>query len=749
MSSHGSKSRHKPPSAANLHHSAEEAFAFALALFRGGKFDQAERACTIILEHWSTYIAALHLRGLTRHKLRQFDGAVADCQQVLEQQPESAAAWNDLGNALSALQRHAQALDAFERALVIRPEFPEALNGCGAALSVQERHEEALARYDSALALKPDYVAALNNRAGVLARIGRREKALAGYDRAIALAPGSADLHYNRGSVLAALGRHHEALAGYDRALALRPGFAEAHNNRAGVLATLKRHQEAVASCTRALQIKPTLTEALKNRGGALSFLGRHEQAIDDLERALELDSDLPFARGTLFHSKMHCCDWRNYDANAARIVAGVRANERVVEPFAFLGVSDCPADQLRCSRIWVRDQCPSSALPVPTGSWPAHRRIRVAYVASDLREHAVGYLIAGLLERHDRGRFEIVGVSLGVDDGSAMRSRLEKAFDRFVDVRAKSDQQVAQLLRDMEIDIAVDCNGFTTGARPAIFAMRPTPVQASYIGFPGTMGADYIDYLIADEVVIPRDLQGEYAENIVYLPDTYQANDSTRRIAERSPSRSDAGLPERAFVFCCFNNSYKIAPAIFDIWMRILHRVEGSVLWLIEGNASACRNLRREAAERSVSPDRIVFAPKIPSPDHLARHQLADLFLDTLPYNAHTTASDALWAGLPVLTCLGTTFAGRVAASLLQAIGLRELIADSLAEYESLALHLAGDCVRLARLRQQLSNQRDTWPLFDTPRFCRHMEAAYTQMWERHQRSERPAGFSVHPSSA
>jgi predicted O-linked N-acetylglucosamine transferase (SPINDLY family) len=371
--------------------------------------------------------------------------------------------------------------------------------------------------------------------------------------------------------------------------------------------------------------------------------------------------------------------------------------------------------------------------------------RIRVAYLSADFHAHATAYLMAGVLEQHDRSRFEVYAVSFRKSDGSEMRARVENACEHFIDVCDMSDREVAVLLRAHRIDIAIDLKGFTRDARTGILAFRPAPIQVNYLGYPCTMGAGYIDYLIADEIVVPKDEHPNYSEKIVYLPDTYQCNDSKRTIAGVVPSRSDAGLPETGFVFCSFNNNYKIAPQIFDIWMRLLKETEGSVLWLLESNPAAARNLRREAEARGVARERLIFAPWCANQaDHLARISLGDLFLDTLPCCAHTTASDALWAGVPVLTCTGNTFAGRVAASLLNAVGLPEMVTHSLAEYEARALRLARDPAAMTELKAKLARNRTTYPLFDTVRFTRHMEAAYTRMWERYASGHPPAGFAV-----
>jgi predicted O-linked N-acetylglucosamine transferase (SPINDLY family) len=340
---------------------------------------------------------------------------------------------------------------------------------------------------------------------------------------------------------------------------------------------------------------------------------------------------------------------------------------------------------------------------------------------------------MAELFESHDKERFELFAFSFGPDSQDEMRQRVSRAFDRFIDVRFMSDMEVARMARELEIDIAIDLKGYTQDARPGIFSYRCAPVQVNYLGYPGTMGAEYMDYLIADKVLIPAESQTHYTENIVYLPHSYQVNDTKRVISDRTFTKAELGLPETGFVFCCFNNSYKITPTTFDSWMRILKAVEGSVLWLLEDSASATHSLQRQAQARGVQANRLIFAKRMPLSEHLARHRLADLFLDTLPYNAHTTCSDALWAGLPVLTLPGVSFAARVSASLLEAIELPELIAHSQADYEQLAIEFALNPARLTGVREKLASKRLTAPLYNTPLFTQHLESAYRQMHERH----------------
>ena len=419
-----------------------------------------------------------------------------------------------------------------------------------------------------------------------------------------------------------------------------------------------------------------------------------------------------------------------------------VRAEKPLSLPYAIVAIPSSPAEQLQCAGRYVQEQ--PAYPPLWQGEAYAHDRLRVAYLSADFNEHPTAYLTAGLFEQHDRSRFEITALSFGQNDNSPARRRLEAAFEHFIDVRDNSDQEIAALMRRSEIDIAVDLMGFTKDHRLGVLARRAAPVQVNYLGYPGTTGAPYMDYILADATVIPEDHDAFYAERVVRLPGTYQINDNRRAVGQRTPTRGECGLPQNAFVFCCFNNPQKIMPEIFDIWMRLLRATEGSVLWLFAGNAKAAANLRLEAAKRGVAPERLIFAPKASVADHLARHRLADLCLDTLPYNAHTTASDALWAGLPVLTCLGETFAGRVAASLLKAIGLDALITHTLPEYEALALRLARDPVYLATLRDRLIRNRDGSFLFDTQSATRHIETAYQTMADIARRHEKPRSFAV-----
>jgi predicted O-linked N-acetylglucosamine transferase (SPINDLY family) len=565
---------------------------------------------------------------------------------------------------------------------------------------------------------------------------------------AIAINPRVPDAFYNRGCALQMLRRNEEAIACFDSAIALKPDYHEAATNRGYALMAEHRHADAVASFDRALTFAPRDAEALSNRGTANFALKRYDAAAADFAKLLSIAPDFPFARGNLVLAHAYACDWSHLPGELKDLSARIEGGGPVLQAHASTLLCASPKEQLQAARVWVTAMCPPAPQPLWRGERYGHEKIRVAYLSADFYAHATSYLLAGVLERHDRSRFEIVGVSFGPNDGSELRARIERACDRFLDVGGNTDAEIAALLRRMEVDIALDVKGFTQDARPGIFAQRFAPVQVNYLAYPGTMGADYIDYLIADRTLVPKDARQFYSEAIAYLPDTYQPTDSARAIAERTPTRAEAGLPENGFVFCSFNNTYKITPAVFAVWMRLLHENDGSVLWLLDDNETAARNLKAEAEARGVNSERLIFAPRLAQSEHLARQRLGDLFLDTLPCNAHTTASDALWAGLPVLTCIGTTFAGRVAASLLHAVGLPELIAESLAGYETAAMALAREPQRLAALREKLAKTRAAAPLFDTARYTRHLERAFATMCEQVRRGEKPQDFAVEPVS-
>jgi protein O-GlcNAc transferase len=639
-------------------------------------------------------------------------------------------------NALFQRGRLADADDLYRQILDVASDHIIALNNRGVVLEQLDRVGEALASLDLALSIKPDYADACYNRGIVLLKMKRFDEALASYDQALAIKGDYSEAFSNRGIAMMELNRLDGALASFDRALAIKADYAEAHYNRGIVLMKLERPAEALAGFDSALAIRPDYAEAFFNRGAALQALKRHQEALAAFERVLAANPDHPHALSALATSAIEACDWTRAEHVSKRLTRRIVEQGGFIAPFILLFYSDDPSLQLQCARNFAGHTIPVAPRP-PRRPARKPEKIRIAYVSADFRNHPMAHLTAELFELHDRARFEVTGISFGPDDRSEIRARVAGAFDRFHDVRAKSDRDIAALIGELGIDIAVDLMGHTRNSRPGIFAPRCAPIQVSYLGFPATMGVDFIDYIIADPIVLPFDQQPFYTERIVHLPETYWVNDSQLKISERVPTRAEAGLPQQGFVFCCFNKSAKITAPVFEVWMRLLAAIEGSGLWLLRDNAVAESNLREEAANRGIDPDRLVFADKLELDRHLARHRLADLFLDTIPYNAHTTATDALQAGLPVLTCVGATFAGRVAASLLSAIGLPELIAHSLPEYQAMAMKLARDGDYRAGIRARLAQNRGSFPLFDTDRFRRHIETAYTEMYERWRRGE------------
>jgi predicted O-linked N-acetylglucosamine transferase (SPINDLY family) len=674
----------------------------------------------------------------------KFDEALTHIEHAVGLHPRHAPAHVTRGNILRELRRREEAVTSYEQALAIDPGHARAWCNLGLTLGDLERYDEALASQDKALEIDPRSVAAWTNRGIALTALRRHEEALASYDRALAIDAGSAEAWSNRSNVLSEMKRYAQALASVEKALDINPGSAEFWSNRGSILAELHRYDGALESFDKAVGIDPEDAQAWYSRGLACYELARYSEAVASFARALAKAPDTEYCLGDWVYTRMMVCDWDGIENDFQRLAARVDEGRKAAQPLSFLAVPSSSEQQKRCAENYVRSNFASAVQPLYAGEKHSHDRIRVAYLSADFHDHATAFLMAGLFEAHDRTRFETFAVSFGPDTASAMRARLRASFDRFIDVRNRSDRETALLLREAETDIAVDLKGYTRDSRPGILAYRPAPVQISYLGYPGTLGADFIDYIIADRDVIPEAQRTNYTEKVIYLPDSYQVNDAARHSVVRTRSRAEWNLPEAGFVFCCFNNSYKIAPAMFAVWMRLLERTEGSVLWLLESSTTAAQNLRHEARSRGVAPERLVFAPRTDHEEHLARYTLADLFLDTLPYNAHTTASDALWAGLPVLTCVGNAFPGRVGSSLLRAIGLLELITESLGEYEARALELAADSSRLAALRDTLVRNRRAFPLFDTALFARRLESAYVSAWKRQQSGLSPDHIDV-----
>jgi predicted O-linked N-acetylglucosamine transferase (SPINDLY family) len=716
-------------------------FRAGVTAYRLGALSQAKAMLHKALQIQPRNFEALNLLGFVAYQLGEFDTAADAFGQSIAIE-ENAEVCCNRGNALTMLSRHAEALDSYDKAIALQPNYAFSHIGRGNALSALGMHEQALPSYERAIALAPEFPMGHYNLGRLLGEIGRLPEALACFDKAISLNPNYVEALDYRGIILLAMNQFKPALESHDRAIALQPGSAYSHINRANTLVSLRQYGAAIASYERGIAIKPDIAAAYCSLAATFENLKQYELAIENYEKAIAIHPHDDVVHEALLHAKMSICDWIDFENQLNELSQKIKCGKKASGGHPLLSLNGSLALQRKAVEnvVHIADQGIGG---IPKRA-PGHR-IRLGYFSADFHAHATTALTAELFEWHDRQKFELIAFSFGPNIQDEMRQRVATAFDQFHDVETQSDREVALLSRSLGIDIAVDLKGFTRDSRVGIFASRAAPIQVNYLGYPGTMGAGFIDYLIADRTLIPEQSRRHYSEKIVYLPNSYQVN-AKRKISERVFSRKDLGLPPDGFVFCCFNGNYKITPRTFDGWMRILKKVNGSVLWLLGDNPTATGNLRKEAQNRGVDPDRLVFAERMPLPEHLARHQAADLFIDTLPCNAHTTASDALWAGLPVLTLSGEALAGRVAASLLTAMDMPGLIASTQEEFEGLAVALASNPGRLKAIRQELERKRLTTPLFDSQLFAKHLEDAYSRMVERYQADMPPADIFIAP---
>ena len=757
----------------------------ALRCAQQGDLDRARALCEDIVRLDPREGVAWDLLGSIAMHRGNLPRAAQAWRQSLQAQPDQPATWTNLGVALRGLARPDEAVRCYDRALALQSDLPEALSNRANALDDLGRHQEALSSCERALLLRPQYPEALNNRGNVLRHLGRSQEALASFDRALELRPLFVAAHSNRASALLDCDRPEDALRACEAALGIDAHHAEAHNNRAVALKRLGHIERAMVSVERALQLQPTYAEALVNRGNLLlelgwrdealtgpdpmlatpqhagralgaqalesyaralelkpdlvaaingranllSQLGRYEEAAQGFARVIERAPDYELAAGHLLHCKLRTCDWTDYQASVAALLAAVARGAPAVAPFWCLALTDSASLQLACARTFCRRQVPAGLAPLPPAAPRRAGRLRVGYLSSDFREHPVARLLAGVFEQHDRTRFEVIGISLAEPGRSELGRRVAAAFDRFEDASRLADADVAALIRRLEVDVLVDLNGWTQGMRPGVLARRPAPVQVSYLGYPGTSGADYMDYLIADSFVIPQTASAHYSEQVIPLPGVFQANDDRRSAVATTPTRPQAGLPETAIVLGSFNHTGKLTPDLFDIWAGFLRAAPDGVLWLIADDSAARRNLRTEAERRGLGPDRLIFAPRLSYSEHLARLPLIDLALDTFPFNGGSTTSDILWASVPVLTCAGEAFAARMTASLLQALELPELITSNLQGYARAGLELLQRPGGLQAARARLQASLRSRDAFDARTKCRQLEAAFRQI--------------------
>ena len=694
----------------SAHSNLQSNFECAVSHHQSGRLAQAKDLYLQTLQDNPAHFDALHLLGVIAFQSGDAALSVDLITQALNYNATHPTAYLNLGNAQRSLKQLTAAIKSYDRAIELSPKAANAHYNKGLVLMERQEHAMALASLQLAAQLQPE-------SAQFVHQCGLAHQGLSQYDKAIQC---------------------------FDRALLLNPHCAEALNDKGFALQQLRQAPAALKCYQQAVALNPKLAAAWQNLGILQVAAKDWASAHLCLETAYALQPDLPYLLGVLLHTQMHIAQWQQLDERLATLWNQLAQGHKVLPPFVSVTLNADLETQIRAAHIWVDDKLSADGSTQPLPPYKGHSKIRIGYFSADFQEHATAYLMAELFELHDKNQFEIFAYSFGPAQTDPMRQRLIKAFDHFHDVGCLTDAQIVTLARSHEIDIAIDLKGYTTDSRAAIFAMRLAPVQVNYLVYPGTMGAPFIDYLIADTIIIPQAHIHHYTEKIAYLPGCYQANDRRRKIAQVTLSRSEVGLPETGFVFCCFNNTYKITPQVLDSWARILQQVEGSVLWLLADNKAGVANLIAQAKLRGIATERLVFAPRLPLDMHLARHRLADVFLDTLPCNAHTTASDALWAGLPVLTCMGEAFASRVAASLLQAVGLPELICNSVEDLESLAIGLARNPVFLADLKIQLREQLSAASLFDSPQYTLHLESAYRHMYAQNQAGQAPEHFGV-----
>jgi protein O-GlcNAc transferase len=701
--------------------------------FREGDFEKAELSIRRALkDEYQNSLPILEL-AIAYAKVNQFKEALIALVCLKQFKKDDLIVLYNLGLIHSAIGNHQQAIENYNEILAINPGDVETLVNKGSSLIDLQSYELAISTLQSAINIRSDIPEAWSNLGKAYNSLNLCQESLDAYDKALSLRPSFYEAWSNKSRPLSKLRRFVEASDACDKALLLHPEYVEGLSNKGNALYELERFEDAIDFFDEALRLRPSYAEAFLNKGHALFQLGRYVEAISSYEEALVLNPDIDWLHGCLIFAKMKICDWTGMDGYIEKITGKVILGHKVIDPLALLSLVDDSFIHKKAAEILIQTRHPLNTALGDIPKHPKNEKIRIGYFSADFKNHPVAFLIAELFEIHDRNQFEVYAFSL-VSTKDKMRDRIVSSVDHFIDVEKKSDLEIAELSRSLSVDIAINLSGFTQDSRTGLFAYRAAPIQVNYLGYPGTTGSNYFDYIIADRTLIPTQSQGFYSEKVVYLPNSFQVNDRKRSISTKQFTKHELGLPTNGFIFCCFNNSYKILPVTFDGWMRILKAVDESVLWLFEDNPSATENLRLEASRRGVDPNRLIFAQKLPLEEHLARHYLADLFLDTMPYNAHTTASDALWTNLPVLTLMGESFASRGAASLLNAIGIPELIAHTQIEYEEMAILLAKNPEKLHAIKQKLSDNRLVKPLFDTPLYSRGIETAFMEMYRRYQ---------------
>ncbi len=638
-----------------------------------------------------------------------------------------------LGVILIKFKNYKKARELLEQVVLIKPNFADAYNNIGICLEKLNDLDGAIKNYNLAINNRPNFAEAHNNIGVVFQKLRNFDQAILQYKKAISYKNLYLDAYINLANLFKETKQFEEAIKNYDLAINLNPNLAEVYNNKGNALKEIRKFEEAIKNFDLAINLNPNFAEAYFNTATTLQDIKNFEKAVLYYEKALLLDKEIPFSKGYLLHAKMLCCNWSGLNELYKEIYNDVEKNRYSATPFGYQAICDDESNLQKCAQLYSSKRFPEIKNNLFSKKVSKNKKIKIGYLCGEFREQATSILMTEVWEKHNKEDFEIIAFDSGWDDNSLRRNRIINAFDKFIDISKVSDLDAAKIIYKEQIDILINLNGFFGTGRPVVFSYRPAGIQINYLGFPGTIGSKYIDYILCDQTVVPFESKKFYNEKIIYLPDSYQANDTKRNISNKKFLREELSLPNESFVFCCFNNNYKITPNMFDVWARLLKKIDNSVLWLIEGNPEATENLKKEAKIRNINASRLIFAKRMKLEDHLARHKNADLFLDTLPYNAHTTASDSLWAGLPVLTCLGKAFPGRVAASLLRSLDLPELITYSENEYISKAEELALNPEKLTLIKNKLDINKFSQPLFNTELFCRSLESAFKVIFEKH----------------
>ena len=670
--------------------------------------------------------------GIVLKRQGKFNEAINAYKKCISYKPNYAEAYSNMGNALKDLGKLDKSIKAYKKSISLKPEYAEAHNNLGLAFVKENKFEKAIKAYKKSIFLKPEYAEAYSNMGNVFKDQGKLDEAIKAHKKSILLKPEYVEAYINMGNALLDKNLFDQAISVYNKALSLKPNYAKAYNNIAVALKEQNKFSEAINSLQKAILLKPDYAEANFNLANIYKDQGKIQKGIDTYKKALLINPNYEIARAEKLHQLAYICDWKNIEEDS-KFIPLLGNNKQFISPFSILALEDAPNRHRIRSEKYVKARHPKNILPFKKISIKTKKRIRIGYFSADFREHPVAYLIAKVLEQHNRSEFEVFGYSLYDDKHCDFRQRLVKAFDYFTKIQGMSNIDKVIRVRQDNLDIAVDLTGYTEHNCSEIFGYRVAPIQINYLGYPGTTGSINFDYIIADKFLIPPENQKYFSEKPIYLPNTYMPTDNTREISKNYLSKKECNLPEDSFVFCCFNNNYKITSVEFDIWMRLLSKIEKSVLWLRKFNDISEINLKKEALKRNIDSSRIIFAERVPMRDHLARYQLADLFLDTFNFNAHATASEALWAGLPVITKVGKGFASRVAGSLLNAIDLPELITNNEREYEALILELATNPRKLLKIKEKLSTNRLSKPLFNTEMYTIDLENGYKKAYNNY----------------